>query len=65
MWVEDAMAKIGQSPTICLEGLRSTTKNLRHDDWSPGRDLNRGLALYEAAVPPTWSQRSTVSFLMH
>jgi hypothetical protein len=37
-------------PSIFLEGLRKTTKNLSHDSRSPGRDLNTGPPEYEAGL---------------
>jgi hypothetical protein len=37
-------------PSICLEGLSQTTKNLSQDSRSPGRDLNLWLPEYEAEV---------------
>jgi hypothetical protein len=41
-------------PGIFLEGLRKTTKNLRQDSQSQGRDLNMGPTEYEAGVLTTW-----------
>jgi hypothetical protein len=37
-------------PSICMEGLRKTTKTLTHDSWSTDRDLNQGAPKYEAGV---------------
>jgi hypothetical protein len=36
--------------SICLEGLIKTTKNLRPDSRSPGRDLNPGPPEYEGVL---------------
>jgi hypothetical protein len=41
-----------RSPSICLEGLRKTTKSLGQDSGSPGPDLNTRFPEYEAAVFP-------------
>jgi hypothetical protein len=40
-------------PSICLEGLRKTTKNLSQDSQSLGWDLNHGPPKYEAGVLTT------------
>jgi hypothetical protein len=45
-------------PSICLEELRKTMKNLSRDSQSPGRDLNPGHPEYEAGVLTTRSRRS-------
>jgi hypothetical protein len=40
-------------PSICLEGLRNTTKTLSQDSRSPGQDLNPEILEYEAGVLST------------
>jgi hypothetical protein len=45
-------------PSICLEGMRKTTKNLSQDIRSPGWYFNPGLPEYEAGVLTNWSRRS-------
>jgi hypothetical protein len=50
-------------PSICLEGLRKTTKNLSQDTRSPVRDLNPGPPEYEEGVLTTQLQRSVVTLL--
>jgi hypothetical protein len=45
-------------PSICLNGLRKTTKNLSQYSQSPGRDLDTGLREYEAGVLTTRLRRS-------
>jgi hypothetical protein len=45
-------------PSIRLERLRTITKNLSQDNWSPGRDLNPGHPEYEAGVPTSRPRRS-------
>jgi hypothetical protein len=40
-------------PSICLEGVRNTTKNLSQDSRSPGQDLNPETLEYEAGVLST------------
>jgi hypothetical protein len=49
-------------PSICLEGLRKTTKYLRQGSRSPGRDLNLGSPEYEAGVLTIRPWRSYASY---
>jgi hypothetical protein len=44
-------------PGTCLEGLRKTTKDLRQDNRSSGRDLNQGPPESEAGVLTTEPRR--------
>jgi hypothetical protein len=37
-------------PSICLDGLRKTTKKLSQDSCCLGQDLEPGLSKYEAGV---------------
>jgi hypothetical protein len=46
-------------PSICLEGLRKTTKNLSQDSRPPGRDLNPAPPEYESGVLDTRPRRSS------
>jgi hypothetical protein len=45
-------------PSIYVEGLRKTTKNLSQNNLSPGRDVNSGPPKYEAGVSTTGPRRS-------
>jgi hypothetical protein len=44
-------------PEICLEGLRNATKNLGQNSQSSVRDVNSGLAEYEAGMLTTVATR--------
>lgn len=41
-------------PSMCLEGLRRTTKNITQDSWSLDEDFNLELSKYEAGMVTTW-----------
>jgi hypothetical protein len=49
-----AAANLRYYPSICLEGLRKTMKNLNQESWSLGRDLNPGSLKYKAGMLTTW-----------
>jgi hypothetical protein len=44
---------VGYSPSIYLEGLRKTSKNLSQDSWSPGRDSSPRPTEYDVELPTT------------
>jgi hypothetical protein len=44
-------------PSMCLEGLRKTAKNLSNNSWSLDRDLNPGPPEVEAGVLISGSRR--------
>jgi hypothetical protein len=48
--------------TICLDGLRKTTKYLSQDGQSPGLVLNPGALEYETGMLTTRSRRSVCSY---
>jgi hypothetical protein len=52
------------NPSICLEGLRKSTKRISQDSRSPVRDLNPGYPAYEAGVLTTRPRRSMRSAVM-
>jgi hypothetical protein len=50
MMVTNEWLNLRYYPSVCLEGLRITMKNLGQDSWSPSRDLNPRPPEYEAGV---------------
>jgi hypothetical protein len=55
---------IVRSPNIYADGPRKTTRNLRHDTRSLGRDSNSELPEYEAELLTTNSRHSVIVLIL-
>lgn len=54
MWKETSHPSSTDNPSICLEGLQKTTKQLSLHNECPGQDLTRALSKYKSEALPLW-----------